>query len=531
MFIRMVVEVFLFFLFHGFHSFLFHYPTNNNNLTRREIEKQLPVPYLIRGPYLQSATSTSMIIRWRTNVPCQSVVKYGMQKDSLLQEEIKKGAATEHLVKLSGLNPMTRYYYSIEDGNGSVVQKGEDNFFFTLPVPGKEGSYRIGVFGDCGNNSSNQKEVKAQVEKYISKEGMNAWILLGDNAYGRGTDAEYQKNFFDIYKDNLLKKYPLFPAPGNHDYYGAKGAKINRNVAYFKNFSMPVRGEAGGVPSHSSAFYSFDIGNIHFISLDSYGKEKGYTRLYDTLGPQIRWVKKDLAAYRNKKRGWVIVYWHHPPYTMGSHNSDNEGELVQIRTNVLRIMERYGVDIILCGHSHVYERSRLMKGHYGNEMSFMASKHVLNNSSALYNGSSLSCPYIKDSANKGTVYVVTGSAGALGGRQKTFPHNAMFYSNDRIGGASMIEVNENRLDFKWISADGEIRDYFVMMKDVNKKNTYKIKKGETLCLTASFIGNYQWNGENGKERSLIVAPQKSTVYTVKDEHSCLMDMFDVEVVE
>src|SRR6185295_14649310 len=104
---------------------------------------------------------------------------------------------------------------------------------------------------------------------------------------------------------DLLKKYPLFPAPGNHDYhdieFSAEVAQRTHEVAYYQNFSMPQDGEAGGVPSHTNAFYSYDIGNVHFLSLDSYGKEGGDFRMYDTLGPQVQWVKKDLEANRNKQ--------------------------------------------------------------------------------------------------------------------------------------------------------------------------------------------------------------------------------------
>jgi hypothetical protein len=58
----------------------------------------------------------------------------------------------------------------------------------------------------------------------------------------------------------------------------------------------------------------------------------------------------------------VIAYWHHAPYTMGNHTADQEMELVKIRENFLPILERFGVDLVLRGHSHYYERSRLMKG-------------------------------------------------------------------------------------------------------------------------------------------------------------------------
>ncbi|OOG76730.1 metallophosphoesterase family protein [Algoriphagus sp. A40] len=492
---------------------------------------------LLRGPYLQVATSESIIIRWRTDALTRSVVTYGTTEDGLTLQASDPTLTFDHKVKLIGLSPRTKYYYSIGGGNGDTLQKGPDNYFVTFPEAGTEGSYRIGVFGDCGKNSSNQRLVRDQVQKYLGDKPMDAWILLGDNAYSSGTDPEYQEKFFNIYKDDLLKKYPLFPAPGNHDYndfYEFKAtAQVTHDIAYYQNFSMPENGEAGGVPSGTPAFYSFDIGNVHFLSLDSYGKEDNESRMYDTLGAQVQWIKKDLEAFKNTKRGWVVAYWHHPPYTMGSHNSDREGELIKIRENFIRILERYGVDLIICGHSHLYERSGLMHDHFGMEETFDKAKHHIGTSSALYNGTDDSCPYIKDpETNQGTVYVVSGSAGAMGRGQATYPHNAMYYSNYELGGASMIEVNENRLDLKWIASDGEIKDHFVMMKDVNKSEIITIKKGESLTLKASFVGNYTWNKSKETNRSITVSPTASkTIYEVEDPQSCLKDRFEVRVTK
>lgn len=489
-------------------------------------------PALIRGPYLQVATNNSMIVRWRTDVIARSRVRYGTTYGNLNMTADDSSLATEHIVKLTGLTPNTKYYYSI-GAIADTLQGDNNNYFNTLPLAGEENFYRIGVFGDCGNNSINQRNVRDEFEKYLGTNYMNAWILLGDNTYPDGEDAEYQAKFFNIYKDNLLKKYPLFPSPGNHDYhdieFSAAYAQKSHEVAYYHNFSMPQDGEAGGVASHTKSFYSYDIGNVHFLSLDSYGIEDNY-RMSDTMGKQVQWIKNDLAM--NKNKGWVVAYWHHPPYTMGSHNSDNTGELTKIRENFIGILERSGVDLVLCGHSHDYERSKLMKDHYGKEPTFDDKKHLVSSSSGKYDGSTNSCPYIKSSAtNQGTVYVVSGSAGQLGGQQDSFPHNAMPYSNATQGGSAILEVHGNRLDLKWICADGVIRDQFTMMKDVNKSTRINLKKGETATLTASFNGSYKWSKLKGTSKSVQVTPTAAgtTMYEVKDAFSCVKDVFEVVV--
>ena len=73
------------------------------------------------------------------------------------------------------------------------------------------------------------------------------------------------------------------------------------------------------------------------------------------------WLRMDLAETTNN---WIIAFYHHPEYTKGSHNSDTEIELIQMRENLLPILEEGGVDLVLTGHSHVYERSCLLDGHY-----------------------------------------------------------------------------------------------------------------------------------------------------------------------
>ena len=490
-----------------------------------------PEAVLLRGPYLQAASSNSIVIRWRTDVLIRGYVRYGIAPDQLDQTAQDSDLVSEHKILLKGLQPSTKYYYSIGSWKDKL-QSGPGNYFVTLPIPGAIGLYRVGVIGDCGNNSINQRTVRDQFVHFIGDSGLTSWILLGDNAYYTGRDAEFQSNFFNIYKDNLLPKYPMYPSPGNHDYYDGDSAeeKVQKthHVAYYQNFTMPANGEAGGIASHSPSYYSFDIGNIHFLSLDSYGIEEDQYRLYDTASPQVQWVKEDLQA--NKNKGWVIAYWHHPPYTMGSHNSDKEQELVHIRENFIQILERYGVDLVLCGHSHDYERSHLIKGHYGPEASFNPAVNILNGSSALYDGSPNSCPFIKDSANgyQGTVYVVSGSAGQLGGKQTSFPHDALPYADADHGGAGMLEIQGNRLDWKWVCADGVIRDHFTMMKQVNRHETLHIKKGEKITLSASFTGEYKWS-TGATNKDVEVSPSSTTTYTVKDTYGCLKDTYKIEV--
>jgi acid phosphatase type 7 len=292
---------------------------NSSDLTWDSQLIGIPIGLVLitRDPYLQKATSTSIIIRWNTNIAGDSKVTYGTDASNLTGSVVVPALVTNHSVTLTGLTPYTKYYYSV--GTSSVVlQSGSENYFLTPPLPGTEGKYRFWVTGDVGNNSSNQRAVRDRYHSYVGSGVTNGWLLLGDNAYNSGTEAEYTTNFFDQYKAKMLLNTPLWPAPGNHDYDNGNNARRNDMlVPYFDMFDLPTNGEMGGVPSNIEAYYSFDYGNIHFVSLDSDGNVNGQTRIYDPTGNQMQWLIQDLTA---NTKPWVIVYFHHPPYTMGSHN-------------------------------------------------------------------------------------------------------------------------------------------------------------------------------------------------------------------
>ncbi|MEP7375455.1 MAG: Ig-like domain-containing protein [Chitinophagaceae bacterium] len=482
---------------------------------------------LTRGPYLNMGNETAVTLRWKTDMATNSKVEVGTSFGSYTNVFNNSVSSTEHEVRVTGLNPDTKYFYRF--GSSTLaLQQGTDNYFITAPQLSATRKIRIAAFGDCGRNDNlYQSSTLSSYQNYIGNNRAEVLLLLGDNAYETGTDSEYQSRFFDIYSSNILKNHQLFPAPGNHDYANNVSRQADHNIPYNSIFSNPTAAECGGVPSGTEAYYSWNWGNIHFLSLDSYGKENaGTTRLYDTTGAQAVWVKNDLAA---NTRPWVIAYWHHPPFTMGSHNSDSETELINMRQNFIRILERYGVDVIVCGHSHDYERSYLLKNYFGTEASFNPATHAASTSSGKYDGSTNSCPYLlaPGKVNHGTVYIVSGSAGANGGIQTGYPHNAMPWSvND--GGMMYFEVEGNRLDAKFIRRTGVVFDQFTIMKDAGKTTNLSVNSGAATTLTASWNGNYSWStGETSK--SITVVPVANSSYTVSDGTGCVNDIFNVTI--
>jgi hypothetical protein len=489
---------------------------------------------LSQGPYLNMGNQTAVSVRWRTNIASKSRVMLGTTYGTYPIVFNDATALAEHELRATGLTPDTKYYYRIGTDT-SIIQGDTMNFFVTAPADTSTRRVTIAVFGDCGRNDNGfQTGALSAYQNYLSSQGMKAadiMQLVGDNAYNAGTDAEFTTGFFAPYSGSVLKNHMLFPLPGNHDYSNGSAARqADHNVPYYSLFTLPSAGECGGVASGTEAYYSYDWGaNVHVLSLDSYGKEDaGTTRLYDTNGAQVNWIKADLAANTKK---WVIVLFHHPPYTMGSHNSNTEGELASIRQNFIRILERYGVDLVVCGHSHDYERSYLLKGHYGTEGSFSKPVHTADSSSAKYNGTANSCPYTYPSGkvNHGSVYVVSGSAGADGGIQSGYPHDALPFAIDD-GGMFFIDIKDNRLDAKFLRRNNTVADQFTIMKDVKVQDTLSILYGQTATLTATWLGGYAWNS-GASSRSITVTADVDTMITVKDSltNTCIIDKHYIDV--
>lgn len=477
-----------------------------------------------RGPYLQAATPTYMQIRWRTDSPTATVVRYGTSENTLNLSVSNTNQQTEHATNLANLTPNTKYFYSLETSS-KVLKKGNDYFFITPPPINTTQKIRVWANGDCGNASERQLKVRDAFLKNLGDNYLNLWILLGDNTYFGSDDAAYEKSFFSIYaKDKFLRQSPLYPATGNHDYDGGERTMDNPKLAYYNIFSMPSQGEAGGVASGAKGYYSYNYGNIHFVALESEAIDKENRRLYEPPNDQVRWLEKDLAA---NKQMWTVVYFHHPPFTKGSHNSDTEPDLAAIREKIVPIFEKYKVDLILNGHTHAYERSKPMTGYYGLSKDFDEKKYVTETTSGKWDGSTNSCPYVK---NQAPMYIVAGSAGAYGTPKDGYPHKSMYYSYVEKGGSFYFEVENNQLSAQFINEDAVILDKFTMLKNVNQKQTLTLEANQnSVKLQASWNGNFNWQHNNSKNQSITVSPVVTTKYIVQDEQKCLQDEFTVKV--
>jgi len=489
---------------------------------------------VIRGPYLQSVTHESIKIMWRTTVNTDSKVWYGTDPNNLsLTVEITDNLR-DHIVEIEGLQPTTTYFYMVGSSSGPLATDIVNQHFKTHPIPGTPVPVRIWATGDFGRGNIGQIETKQAFFDWTGSRKTDVWLWLGDNAYQDGTDAEYQSKVFGLSGFSDIFPYiPFWPSPGNHDYNTVWSESTLLGIPYqnipfsqhegpyFDMVEVPKYGEAGGYPSMHEVFYSFDYGDVHFLSLNS--EVFDYTLTYNGINQMKNWIENDL---QQNTRKFTIAYFHQPPYSKGSHDSDDLYELVMkaMRERVIPLLEEYDVDLVVCGHSHVFERSRLIKGHYGNSGSFNAlTMDLANGSNGNYAEGNA---YIKDGSYatpEGTVYVVCGNSGS----QESSPslnYPAMIYSHggSNAMGSFVIDVDRNRLDGKYLKTTGEIGDHFTILKkdlELTPIANQTICEGQSVQVSALYSGGshditYLWSVNNLTDSTITLSPITTTQYVL-----------------
>jgi hypothetical protein len=214
--------------------------------------------------------------------------------------------------------------------------------------------------------------------------------------------------------------------------------------------------------SGTEAYYSFDYANIHFVCLDSSDSD------WSEDGLMVRWLKVDLAM---NQQDWLVAYCHHPPYSKGSHDSDkdkdSQARMRKMREVVLPLLEQHGLDLLLAGHSHAYERSFLLDGMYAASTNLDALANFKSTKDGRADGTGI---YIKPSRGpaprEGAVYMVAGSSGQTSGGGLQHPLMALSLN---VLGSLVLDFNGWRMDATFIDDKGFVRDYFTILKSTGVK--------------------------------------------------------------
>jgi hypothetical protein len=433
---------------------------------------------LLRDAYVQLLTPTSVTLVWDTDVnsPDDSVVHYGETPGALTETangttlaSASDTARESHLVTIQGLAPGRTYFYEFGTSSGGVDGGGTMDYRFrTAPPVGSTTPVTAWVVGDSGNASAAQAAVRDAMLSATADSPPELFLHVGDIAYGEGTVAQFDTNFFAPFA-SILRSTPFWPTPGNHDAISSSAG--TQSGPYYEAFVLPAMGEAGGVPSGTEAYYSFDYASAHFVVLDTSDVSLA------PESPMLAWLATDLAATDQK---WIIAYFHHPPYTKGSHDSDastdSGGRMVQVRETVLPILEEGGVALVLAGHSHSYERSFLLDHayHFGSDPDFVTPEYapllsagvILDTGDGAIDGDGA---YIKaDSPHSGTVYVVAGHAGSAADLKGTHP--VMVSASNDLGSV-ILHFDGERLSASNLGIDGTVMDRFTIQREPPDSST------------------------------------------------------------
>ena len=187
-----------------------------------------------------------------------------------------------------------------------------------------------------GGSGQNDDCMQAATAGLLSQINPVAVLPLGDNQYYCGGYNAFVQSYNLSWGQFLSKTYPTV---GNHEFLTSGGTDCQANASgYYGYYS-----NAAGVGSADELYYSYDIGAWHLIALNSNCSNVGGC---SASSPQGKWLADDLAAHPAL---CSLAYWHIPLWSSGGRSSPNMQSITQQLYDA-------GVDVVLTGHDHVYER-------------------------------------------------------------------------------------------------------------------------------------------------------------------------------
>jgi len=291
------------------------------------------------APYLQMATTTGVTILWETQRPTAGVVEYGVprprdERPRLDQRAELPGRRTLHEVRLPDLKPATDYFYRVvvTDASGGRLE-GPVRTFRTAPEPG--GAVGFALFGDSQDNPA----VWGRVSTHAWNERPDFAIHAGDLVGTGGDKGDWTEDFFPPAWD-LMSRVAVYSVLGNHE----DDAQL-----YYDYMDNRPPGTPADAPEH---YYAFSYGDVRFYMLDS-------NRPCSAGSEQHQWLAWALASSTAR---WNIVVHHHPPYTADENDYGDTTRMAAGQgdpgvADLRELYDRFGVDLVVFGHIHDYERS------------------------------------------------------------------------------------------------------------------------------------------------------------------------------
>jgi len=360
---------------------------------------------------------------------------------------------------LRNLTPGAKAPYRVKR-DGAVVFEAEAQ-------ARRPGAHRMVVFGDAADGSATQLAI-AKAVVVAQPDGV---LIVGDLVYGMGRASEYRQRFFPVYNSDavpLMRQVPFLGVPGNHDVPFRKSPDA---AAYFAYWSLPLNGPAlkAGEPNaapvvagvHDAvvaasgpafprmASYSFTYGKVHWTVLDS-------NPYVDWESPALKaWLEADLRAAQGAT--WRVVALHHPLFQSSRSHMDD-----QWMRPISPILEKHGVDLVLAGHVHNYQRTAPIR--------FKPAK-VGPRGKAVEGAFSVDDVFDGKTATRagGIIHIVTGAGGAglyepwqTDVRTSWQPWTRAFVSDKHS--FTVLDVDGRTLKLRQLDAEGRELDAITMTK-------------------------------------------------------------------
>ena len=193
-------------------------------------------------------------------------------------------------------------------------------------LPNKPASLKFAIIGDSGQPGRGQTAVAKQMAAWRARFPFEFVLMTGDNLYGSERPHDYDRKFAIPYKPLIDAGVKFYASLGNHDDAGQ---------TQYKLFNMDGK-----------KYYSFKPKDgVRFFAIDSnYVDDK-----------QLEWLDKELAASASD---WKIAFFHHPLYSSGATHGSAELQ----RELLEPVFLKHGVNVVIMGHEHFYERIKPQKG-------------------------------------------------------------------------------------------------------------------------------------------------------------------------
>jgi len=380
---------------------------------------------IVRGPIIESTTTTDTKIAWQTLKPTTSVVEYG-PTTALGQQIESEILTTDHVLQLIGLEPNATYHYRVGGVAEDIPRFSKTTSFKTLKP---SGPVRLMLLGDSGSGNLLQHKF-AEV---IRDNQPDAILHAGDIVYDfKSGPPNYYPDFrhFSVYKEHM-KSVPYFTTIGNHElYYG--------DTAYLNSFHLPTNNlpSLGLKPpnleypfSGTEHFYSFDVGDVHVsVLFNPWYAHHNFSK--DTN--QLHWLTNDLAT---TSKPWKLLLGHFPVASSASHgwsdyNANALPDTIDFGNTIYPIVSKYKVDMMLAGHSHTFEKFNPVAG---------------------------------------CISVVCGSSSAGYPFYRFYPGTSQFWGSPNSF-VARISIDGDQLKLDGLDPDGKVMDWLVINKKLPERD-------------------------------------------------------------